>query len=97
MTPYETAMRLMRQRNGTTGHPDFVVAYLRQEASRTKDGNPLRLSPNPDDRARDAEVRAETLRDTITAFLSDCDPDDMWVAAWLQMRADDLERKQCEY
>lgn len=31
-TPYETAMRFMRQRDTTTGHPDFIVAYLREEA-----------------------------------------------------------------
>lgn len=52
MTPYETAMRLMRQRGTTVSHPDFVVAYLREEASRTKDGNPLRLSPHFNDRMR---------------------------------------------
>lgn len=52
MTPYETALRFMRQRGTTTSHPDFIVAYLREEASRTKDGNPLRLSPHPYDRAR---------------------------------------------
>ena len=57
MTPYETAMRLMRQRDTTLsehrpGETHFVVAYLLEEASRTKDGNPLRLSPHPDDRMR---------------------------------------------
>lgn len=57
MTPHETALHLIRQR-GTTlsehrpGETHFVVAYLLEEASRTKDGNPLRLSDHPEDRMR---------------------------------------------
>lgn len=34
MTPFETALRLMRSKT-TTGDPDFVVAYLRAELDKT--------------------------------------------------------------
>lgn len=46
MTPYETALRLMRRRNGTTGHPDFIVAYILEESKHVRDQDPLRLSPH---------------------------------------------------
>lgn len=70
MTPYETALHLMRQRDTTLsehrpGETHFVVAYLLEEASRTKSGNPLALSPRLSDRMR---ANREALIDSIDAM-----------------------------
>lgn len=43
--------------------------------------------------AHDAEVAAKALREAVSDVLEDGDPDDMGVAAWLQMRADRIERE----
>lgn len=48
-------------------------------------------------RERDVEVQIKALQDTVTAFLAECDSEDIWVAAWMQMRIDDLERRQREH
>lgn len=36
MTPYDIALRLIRQRGTTTCHPEFIAAYLRAEAERER-------------------------------------------------------------
>lgn len=49
MTPYDVALSMMRRRRMD---PDFIVAYLVEEARRAGADDPLRLSRHPMDRLR---------------------------------------------
>lgn len=63
MSPYQTALFLMRRR---VVDPDFVVAYLLAETERAGHADSLRLSDHPDDRFR---YRWEDLREAFKALI----------------------------
>lgn len=50
MSPYEVAMRLIRQRGTALSEPEFIAAYLNQEARQAPHGSALMLSPYITDR-----------------------------------------------
>lgn len=54
MTPHQTAMRFMRQRDTTVSHPDFIVAYLLAEAKAAGFSDLRYLSDHPSDRQQAA-------------------------------------------
>lgn len=75
------------------GHPDglpFLTDALKHQA-RALDAAGLLASPDVI-----AAAKVEALRDAVAAVLEDGDPDNIWVAAWLQMRADWIEREAGE-
>lgn len=52
MSPWDVALRLMAQPDRTTGHPDFIVAYLLAETERAGYIDPICLSQHPHDQMR---------------------------------------------
>lgn len=74
MTPYDVALFMMRRR---TVDPDFIVAYLVEEASRAGADDPLRLSQHPMDRMRfqwrDIKGAFAPLRTLLRALGDDLD------------------------
>ena len=68
---------------------DYVMAYTDRESSQL-------LAERAFDRwlaAHDAAVAAKALRAAVADVLEDGDPANIGVAAWLQMRADHIERE----
>lgn len=71
MTPYETAMRMMRQRDMTVSDPDFIVAYLREEIKKAPGENGLYLSPHPYDQLRACSITMNKLGQAMFSAFRD--------------------------
>lgn len=71
MTPYETAMRMTRQRDTTVGDPDFIVAYLREEIKKAPGKNGLYLSPHPYDQLRACFITLNKVNQAVFSAFRD--------------------------